>query len=274
MASSSSSTMILVAGSALLVAAAASFMPRQLGATDVEEEEMITEELICKIFDRLFMEMQAVVASLSQQIQQIQMNGQMIPESQIRKIIKGEFERALLLKQAKVFADFDVDAECVEEATWEFLRIEGEYPKVKKVVERFQKLYDNVTGERTTGSRPGSSAANLPREVVETMQPDKLLKAADAYFGAMTDAMRGLVEKYKAEGKDLKQATVAQELHMEFASMVTEAGEKALEDLGVSAKVFQASIEKHASNPQVGRALSMLQMKQQQDLMALGVIPM
>lgn len=267
---------MLVAGSALLVAAAASFLPNQApaGATELlEDDEVITEELVGKIFDRLFLEMQSVVAELSQQLQKIQMSGQMIPESQIRKILKAEFERALMAKQTKVFAEFDVDADCVEEATWEFLSKEDEYPKVKKAVERFQRLYDNVSGERTVGSRPGSST-NVSKEVVEILAPEKLLTAAEAYFGAMTEAMRGLVEKYKAEGKDLKSPSVAQELHMEFASVVTEAGEKALEIVGVSTKVFQSSIEKHASNPQVGRALSMLQMKQQQELMALGVIPM
>jgi len=284
-----SSSVLLVgsAAAALLMAAAAALMPAKgngasngssssSGASDIlEDEEIITEDLICKIFDRLFLEMQTVVSHLSQQLQQIQMTGQSIPETQVRKLLKGEFERALLARQARVFGDFACDADCVEEATWEFLEKEEEYPKVKRAVERFQKLYDSISGEQTLGRRPGM-APKAPQDQapVETLPADKLLEAAEAYFGALTNAMRGLVEKFRAAGKDVKQPAVAQELQMEFATIANESGEAALEKLGISLKSFQSSIERNASNPQVGRALAMLQMKQQQELMAMGVIPM
>ena len=80
-----------------------------------------------------------------------------------------------------------------------------------------------------------------------------------------------LVDKYSEEGKDLKSPAVAQQLNMEFAASANDAGAAALEELGTNPTIFQKSIEAHASKPQVGRALQMLQMKQQQELMALGV---
>ena len=40
---------------------------------------------------------------------------------------------------------------------------------------------------------------------------------------------------------------------------------------GVTLDTFRAAIEKYSSSPEVGRTLTMLQMKQQQELMALGV---
>ena len=50
---------------------------------------MITEDDVCKIFDKLFLEMQGVLQQLSQQIQQIQMSGQQISEAQIRQALKN-----------------------------------------------------------------------------------------------------------------------------------------------------------------------------------------
>jgi hypothetical protein len=58
---------------------------------------------------------------------------------------------------------------------------------------------------------------------------------------------------------------------MEFAGSANEAGEEALEKEGITLDTFRAAIEKHSSSPAVGRTLTMLQMKQQQELMALGV---
>ena len=60
-------------------------------------------------------------------------------------------------------------------------------------------------------------------------------------------------------------------LQMEFAGSANEAGEEALEKEGITLDTFRAAIEKHSSSPAVGRTLTMLQMKQQQELMALGV---
>ena len=58
---------------------------------------------------------------------------------------------------------------------------------------------------------------------------------------------------------------------VEFASNANEAGEAALEKEGITLETFRAAIEKYSSSPEVGRTLTMLQMKQQQELMALGV---
>ena len=135
----SSSTVIL--GSALLLAAAYySSGSDSKEITEIDDEELITEDDVCKIFDRLFLEMQQVLGQLSQQIQQIQMSGHQIPENQLRQLLRGEFEKALTVKQKQALDEFDIDESCLEEATWEFLENEEQYPKVKAAVERFQRL--------------------------------------------------------------------------------------------------------------------------------------
>eukprot|EP00526_Cylindrotheca_closterium_P014535 CAMPEP_0113624414 /NCGR_PEP_ID=MMETSP0017_2-20120614/12581_1 /TAXON_ID=2856 /ORGANISM="Cylindrotheca closterium" /LENGTH=279 /DNA_ID=CAMNT_0000534435 /DNA_START=174 /DNA_END=1013 /DNA_ORIENTATION=+ /assembly_acc=CAM_ASM_000147 len=274
---SSSTSAVLVGSAALLVAAAAA---TSLYATadststikDIEDEfdesELITAEEVTKIFDRLFMEMQGVLAQLSQMVQQIQMSGQVIPEKQLRMMLKAEFERALTAKQTVILEEYDMDYDCLEEATWEFMEKEEEYPKVKKAVERFQKLWENVSGESVVGMRPGKE---VKAEAFEILAPAKTVEAAEIYFDALTMAMKGLVEKFKEEGKDLNSPPVAQELHMKFASVANEAGEESLKSMGITQAQFQKSIEANASNPMVGRALAMLQMKQQQALMSMGV---
>ena len=278
--SSSASSTVLLAGSALLVAAAAAaFLPKGTSDTheleeidELPEGEYITEEDVCKIFDRLFMEMQGVLSQLGQQIQQLQMAGQQIPEAQLRQLLKGEFERALTAKQQQVFEDNDVDEDCLEEATWEFLGQPDKYPNAKKAVERFQKLWENVSGESVVGKRAGKGA--VQEEPTEILSPEKLVEVAEIYFDALTGAMRGLVEEYKEEGKDLNSPAVAQQLHMEFSTAADDAGSDALKTLGCTKQQFQKSIEAHASKPQIGRALSMLQMKQQQELMSMGIMGM
>jgi hypothetical protein len=164
--------------------------------------------------------------------------------------------------------EYDIDYDCLEEATWEFMEKEEEFPKVKKAVERFQKLWENVSGEAVVGMRPGKAPVV---ETIEILSPPTTVEAAEIYFDALTMAMKGLVEKFKEEGQDLNSPPVAQELHVKFASVANEAGEDALKAFGCTQVQFQKSIEANASNPMVGRSLAMLQMKQQQALMAMGV---
>ncbi|CAB9501298.1 expressed unknown protein [Seminavis robusta] len=279
--SSSSSSTVLIAGSALLMAAAAfSLIPASSSKTggidEIDEdpaEDYITEQDVCKIFDRLFMEMQAVLGQLGQQIQQLQMAGQQIPEAQLRQLLRGEFERALTAKQTAVFEDNDVDEDCLEEATWEFLDQPEKYPEAKKSIERFQKLWENVSGESVIGKRPGKPD-EVSNESFEILPPEKLIEIAEVYFGALSEAMRGLVNKYKEEGKDLSSPAVAQRLQMEFSATANDSGGEALNGLGCSMQQFQMSIEAHAAKPEVGRALATLQMKQQQELMSMGLATM
>lgn len=292
MSPSSSTTLIAVAGSALLVAAAAAapiFLNRssQQDKTtkssaeideidDIDDEDVITPEDVTKIFDALFVHMQGVLSQLGQQIQQIQMSGQQIAEKQLRQILKSEFERALLAQQSKVFEENDVDEDCLEEATWEFLAKPDEYPQVKKSVERFQKLYENVTGESVVSKNPSGSGGGddsdaKKSESEELLTKSKLIEAAQVYFDALTKAMASIVESFKEKGLNLYDPMVAQQLQMQFAAVANDAGEKALGNIGITQDVFRSSIEKHANDPEVGRALGMLQMKQQQELMALGV---
>lgn len=274
----SSSSTVLV-GSALVLAAAAAAMqfssPSKSGSsiTDIDEDEtdFITADEVVKIFDRLFLEMQAVLAQLSQQIQQIQMSGQQIPEKQLRMLLKGEFERALGIKQKVILEEYDMDEDCFEEATWEFLEKEEEFSKVKKAVERFQKLWENVSGESVVGRRPGQDGESKETEPVELLDAQRTVEAAEVYFDALTNAMGELVMGMKQQGKNLREPAIAQELQMQFASIANDKGDEALQSLGITQTQFQKSIEANAQNPMVGRSLAMLQMKQQQALMSMGV---
>ena len=273
-----SSTSTVLLGSALVVAAAAATVfyssksnSNELAEIDEDETNFITAEEVIKVFDRLFLEMQGVLAQLSQTVQQIQMSGQMIPEKQLRQLLKAEFERALVVKQKQILDEFDMDEDCLEEATWEFLEKEEEYPKLKKAVERFQKLWENVSGESVVGKRPGKESESKEAEPAEVLSAEKTVEAAEVYFNALTKTMEGLVSSFKKEGKNLRDPSVAQELHLQFSSVVNDKGEEALQAMGISLNQFQKSIEANASNPMVGRSLAMLQMQQQQALMSMGV---
>ena len=238
---------------------------------EMEEGDYITGEDVCKVFDRLFMEMQAVLAQLSHTVQQIQMSGQVIPEKQLRQLLITEYERALTVKQQQALEEADMDYDCFEEATWEFLEKEDEYPKVKKSVERFQKLWENVSGENVVGKRKGQSTEKKPEEKIEVLSAQRTIEVAEIYFDTLTSAMGDLVKGFKEEGKNLRDPKVAQQLQMEFSSVANDKGEEALKELGVTQLQFQKSIEANASNAAVGRSLAMMQMKQQQALISMGV---
>ncbi len=108
-------------------------------------------------------------------------------------------------------------------------------------------------------------------EKYELLSAAKTIEAAEVYFDALTDAMAELVDGYKKEGKNLRDPSVAQDLQMDFSSVANDKGEDALKGIGVGLSQFQKSIEANASNPQVGRSLAMMQMKQQQAMMSMGV---
>lgn len=239
---------------------------------EYDEDDIITEDIIVSVFDSLFVHMQGVISQLGQQIQQIQMSGQAIPEKQLRQLLKAEFERALFAQQSMVYEANDVDEECFEEATWEILQDESNV-KARKAVERFQKLYERVSGE-TVASPAGVSSADTSGGLTTAaplLTQQKLLSTAQVYFDALTASMAAVVQTYKNQGANLFDPVVAQQLQLQFGKEANEAGERALANMGVTQDIFRKSIEKYANNPEVARALAMLQMKQQQELMAMGV---
>lgn len=250
--------------------------PSDLDEID-DEDDFITPDDVVAIFDKLFISMQQVIMQLSQQVQQIQMAGQVIPEKQLRQLLKGEFERALTTCQAQVFEDRDIDAECLEEATWEFIESSEEYPKVKRAVERFQKLYDSISGRETFGWTPSkakSGSDNTGTSVVikKDLNPDELMMAATIYFDAITEKMIEIAKSWKKSGKDLKDPEVAKQFQLEACTDANEAGEEKLEsEMGVRMADFRSAIDKHSRIPHVGQRLGILQMKQQQQLAAAGV---
>ena len=209
---------------------------------------------------------------LSQQVQQLQMAGQMIPEQQLRQLLKGEFDRALTQLQAQVFEDNDVDADCLEEAVWEFMEDEEEYPKVKRAVERFQKLYESISGEEVVGWRPGGkNDGNGASASSKELSPDELIKAATIYFETITEKMVEIAKEYTEKGRDLKDPQVSQQYQMEASTDANEKAEAAMQKSGVSMADFRKAVDKHSRIPAVGQTIGMLQLKQQQELMAAGI---
>ena len=276
---STTTTITALAATAAILAYSATHLTKTTAATstdltEIDEDDLITPEDVTSIFDKLFMQMQQVVLQLSQQVQQIQMSGQVIPEKQLRQLLKSEFERALGQLQAQVFEEADVDADCLEEATWEFMEDGERYPKVKRAVERFQALYESVSGVEVKGWHPNKgneSGATVGGGNKKELTADELIEAATLYFDKITETMVEMANTYKAQGKDLKDPQISQKYQMEASTDANEVAEKALEETGISMSDFRSAIDKHSRIPRVGQTLGMLQLKQQQELMAAGV---
>ena len=202
------------------------------------------------------------------------MSGQMIPEAQLRQLLKAEFERALVACQVQVFEENDVDADCLEEATWEFMEEGDKYPKVKRAVERFQKLYESISGEEVVGWTPskGKDKSSGGGGAKKELSAEELIKAATLYFETLTEKMVEIAKEYKAAGKDLKDPKVSQQYQMEASSDANDVAEEKLKsEMDIVMSDFRAAVDKHSRVPAVGQTLGMLQIKQQQELMAAGV---
>jgi hypothetical protein len=280
--SASPSTVVLAAGATLLAASlglgflamTSANNKKQFGTpsesralatvTEIDDEDhqdqgdFITESDVCKIFDQLFTELQNAFSQLMNQVQQLQMAGQRIPEQQLQIIMKQELERALRMKQGPIVEMAGLDMDCFEEATWEF--IDQKNTKVQTAVERIQKLWQTATGELVVGWKPGKELV-----MSEPLGPDETVVAATAYFKALTECMRRLIQEYEIQEKDLQSPAVQQQLNLDFGTQANEAGEAALEHLGYSQAQFEASVAAHKDNNDVARALTMLSMQQQQD---------
>eukprot|EP00984_Skeletonema_dohrnii_P037415 scaffold39462_cov161-Skeletonema_dohrnii-CCMP3373.AAC.2 len=232
-----------------------------LALTDLDdeilsEEDCISADDVVAIFDKLFLTMQNVVVQLSQQVQQIQMSGQMIPEAQLRQLLKAEFERALVACQVQVFEENDVDADCLEEATWEFMEEGEKYPKVKRAVERFQKLYESISGEEVVGWTPNKGKTPTAGGSKKELSAEELIKAATLYFETLTEKMVEIAKEYKAAGKDLKDPKVSQQYQMEASSDANDVAEEKLKsEMDIQMSDFRAAVDKHSRVPAVGQTL-------------------
>lgn len=206
------------------------------------------------------------------------MSGQVIPEKQLRSLLKSEFDRALLQLQAQVLEEADVDYDCFEEATWEFYKDEGgggNNGKVKRAVERFQALYESVSGVDCKGWYPDKEKDGCTDDndgEKKELSPEELVEAAALYFDKITETMISIANNYKSRGQDLKDPQTSQQYQIEASTDANEIAEKALlEGKGIKMSEFRAAIDKYGKVPSVGQALQMMQLKQQQELMAAGI---
>merc|ERR1711862_694281 len=148
----------------------------------------------------------------------------------------------------------------------EFLADPEKYPKAKKAVQRFQMLWENVSGEKVANL---SAAAST--EEVKILSKEQMLTALELYFDTITNSMLEIVQNVKEKGENLSDPTVMNRIQMDFASAGNDKGEEQLRGkMGVSLDVFKESIEKHSQDPDVARTLAMLQLKQQQSIAMLG----
>lgn len=271
MPSTTTTITALAATAALLAYTATRLTTKSNSLAEIEDDDYITPEDVVSIFDKLFLQMQQVVLQLSSQVQQIQMSGQIIPEKQLRQLLKSEFERALMQLQGQILEEADVDEDCLEEATWEFMGEGDKYPKVKRAVERFQALYESVAGVEVKGWTPNKKTDTGGGGKKKELTPEELMEAATLYFDKITETMVEIANAYQSGGKDLKDPSISQQYQMEASSDANEVAEKALEDMGISMSDFRSAIDKHSRIPSVGQTLGMLQLKQQQELMAAGI---
>lgn len=288
MSSSSSSSMILLAGGAIFMAALAA--PFVFPIRKPADDEHITADEVVKVWDRLFLETQQVVASTAQQLQQLLQMGA-IQESQARNIIANAIIESLPKSQTKVCNEFGVDYDCLEEATWEFVA-EGD-SKVQKAVERFQALFANFAGNRDfVGKRPSSMMAQ-PRSNATTaargtaaaagatevdddaddlaISPDDLIRAAQAFFAAATNAARAITQQAKMNGIDLQDPSAAEAMVQELGAVTETLTEEALQEFGLTTATFQAAISSQAQNPKIGRALMMVQQEHMMAMQSMGL---
>ena len=148
---------------------------------------------------------------------------------------------------------------------------------MKRAVERFQKLYDSISGEETVGWTPSKAKNNntkgeLSATAKKELSPEELMNAATMYFDAITETMVTLAKSWKESGKDLKDPRISKEFQLEASTDANEAAEEKLKsEMGISMTDFRSAIDKHSRIPAVGQTLGMLQIKQQQELMAAGV---
>ena len=275
--------MLLLAGGAIVVAALAA--PFVFPIRKKQDDEFITADEVVKIWDRLFLETQQVVASTAQQIQPLIQMGA-IPESQARNIIANSIIELLPTSQTKVCNEFGVDYDCLEEATWEF--IEDGDQKVQKAVERFQSLFANFAGNREfVGKRPSkidrrkepSPTAFAERGATDiddldterTLSADELIQAAQAFFNAATAAAKIVTDNAKANNVNLQDPAEAQALVQELGTVTESLTEKALKEFGLTTTSFQTTISAQAQNPKIGRALLMVQQEHMMAMESMGL---
>jgi hypothetical protein len=284
--------MILLAGGAIFMAALAA--PFVFPIRKPADDEHITADEVVKVWDRLFLETQQVVASTAQQLQQLLQMGA-IQESQARNIIANAIIDSLPKSQTKVCNEFGVDYDCLEEATWEFVA-EGD-SKVQKAVERFQALFANFAGNRDyVGKRPSSMMAQPPSNGTTAargtgtatatggatdldddaddvdISPDDLIRAAQAFFAAATNAARATTQQAKMNGINLQDPSSAAAMVQDLGAVTETLTEEALQEFGLTTASFQAAISSQAQNPKIGRALMIVQQEHMMAMQSMGLV--
>ena len=128
-----------------------------------------------------------------------------------------------------------------------------------------------ITKTPSAGWSPNNNKAQ-DGTAKKDLSPEELMNAATVYFEAITQTMVELAKSWKESGKDLSNPEIMKQFQLEASTDANEAGESKLEnDLGISMGDFRKAVDKHSRIPAVGQTLGMLQIKQQQELMAAGV---
>jgi hypothetical protein len=227
--------------------------------------DFITEDDIIDVFDKIFLEAQNKTALIMQQLQQLQRMGNTLPEAQVQAVLHQTLSEAIQTTHMAALDAAGIDEDCFEQAVWEFV-VDDQNRTVIAAVERLQRLWQSTTGEPVVGWTPGRTM-----ETPDILDPGETIEAARVYYDALTNGIKDVVLQFRADGKNLQSPTIQQELNMAIGTTGGKVAEEALLSINVTQVQFEASVKAHSDNENVARALTMLSMKQQQELQSIGI---
>lgn len=230
-----------------------------------DNDDIITEDDVTDVFEKIFLEAQNKTAIVMQQVQQLQRMGNTLPEGQIQAALHETLTSAIETTQKAALEAAGIDEDCFEEAVWEFV-VDDKNRKVITAVERLQRLWQSTTGEPVVGWTPGRTMA-----IPDVLSPQETIVVAHEYYTALTNAIKSVVLKFQNNGHNMQSPSVQQELNMAAGTIGAQLAEEALQNMNVTQVQFEASVKAHSDNEDVARAITMLNLKQRQELQAIGL---
>jgi len=210
----------------------------------------VPPEVVVQIFGKLCGLMNA---HLTQVMRRINAQGAQVPQQMLAQYLVEHFEQQLRELQTRVFAEFGVTEDALEEAV-EYYEAEptpGAGPRDARVVEatnQLRQLYINVGG---------SIDLDLPADLTV----DKMCAVFDEYMAAVVAAQHAFTEHLhaiKARGASVT-TTDLQEARQ---AKIQEKVGVVLKKHGLNALVFQAALEKFNDHPTFQAAVQAVKAKE------------
>ncbi|GMI24622.1 hypothetical protein TrCOL_g7193 [Triparma columacea] len=259
-----SKSMILGVAAATIVVASHIISARSSSSSSPGEvtEATVEASVVVAVFRDLNSEMQMNVQKLVQMIQQIQQSGQQIPEAQIQAWVVGEYEKALVGAQEKIFAKHSVDEDDLSDSVSYYLT--SSHPDVTKAVHQFKQLYKSV------GGRPPEKHVDLPPGV----DLQKFCEILSKYMDSMSECMGDIVGKYRSDNAidgPLKESDLG-EIRSNFSSTADDFSNGMLKkEFGIDQDQFAKLMENFQTSQQVQQLVQMLGAQQNKYFRELGI---